>query len=91
MEGNIEINIRLKPGPDSEAQKFKPDFKVKRVEAVVSLELEEIENQPEKMSAGDDEVERLLQRTRAARERVNSRMAAIGKFLVDKLTNGRHP
>lgn len=27
----------------------------------------------------DDEVERLLQRTRAARERVNSRMAALGK------------
>lgn len=27
----------------------------------------------------DDEVERLLQRTRATRERVNNRMAALGK------------
>ena len=35
-----------------------------------------------KMSAADDEVERLLQRTRAARERVNNRMAAIGKLKI---------
>ena len=34
------------------------------------------------MSAADDEVERLLQRTRAARERVNNRMAAIGKLKI---------
>ena len=33
----------------------------------------------------DDEVERLLQRTRAARERVNARMNAIGKKLFMQL------
>jgi hypothetical protein len=30
----------------------------------------------------DDEVQRLLQRTRAGRERINTRMAAIGKKKV---------
>ena len=35
------------------------------------------------MSATDDEVEQLLRRTRAARERCNNRMALIGNSQID--------
>ena len=35
------------------------------------------------MSATDDEVEQLLRRTRAARERCNNRMALIGNGQID--------
>ena len=39
------------------------------------------------MSASDDELEQLLRRTRASRDRINARLAALGKNYLIIMTS----